>query len=473
MEYGNHNFSNLQSDQPLIHGIDFKHPEDICISAMKGYVKIFTYGCQMNDLDSLKMCSLLAQDGWRETQSLKKADIIILNTCSVRQKAYEKVLSNLGRLRPYKRRKPSLVIAVTGCVAQQEGADLIERMPHVDMVLGTHQLHRLTELVHEILIRRSPVIDTSFSEEIPSLDLVPGKEFIRPAHRAYTNIMQGCDNYCSYCIVPYVRGREISRDYQHIIEEVRKYASSGVKEIFLLGQNVNSYRGGRTFPDLLRMINDIDGIERIRFTTSHPKDMSDDLISCFASLDKLCDHIHLPFQSGSNPVLKAMNRNYTRETYLGLIEKLRAAGPGIAFSADVMVGFPGETHRDFEDTLDPMERVRFDLLFSFKYSPRPGTRSAGFIDDIPEQEKLSRLRQLQDMQKRICADIGSKRIGRVYDVLVDARSSRHEDQVFGRTTHNAIVNFSGDPSLIGSTVTVEITRANPNSLTGEQIGAMR
>jgi len=216
---------------------------------MKGYVKIFTYGCQMNDLDSLKMYSLLAQDGWRETQSLEKADIIILNTCSVRQKAYEKVLSNLGRLRPYKRRKPSLVIAVTGCVAQQEGADLVERMPHVDIVVGTHQLHRLTKLVQDILIRRSPVTDTSFAEEIPSLDLVPGKEFIRPAHRAYTNIMQGCDNYCSYCIVPYVRGREISRDYQRIVEEVKGYASSGVKEIFLLGQNVNSYQGGRTFPD--------------------------------------------------------------------------------------------------------------------------------------------------------------------------------------------------------------------------------
>lgn len=438
---------------------------------MKGFVKIFTYGCQMNDLDSLKMFSMLARDGWTATQSLKKADIIILNTCSVRQKAYEKVLSNLGRLRPYKRRKPSLVIAVTGCVAQQEGADLIERMPHVDIVLGTHQLHRLTALVHDISIRKTRVIETSFTETIPSLDIVPDREFISPAHRAYINIMQGCNNYCSYCIVPYVRGKEISRDYQSIIEEVRVYASSGVKEIFLLGQNVNSYSGGRPFPDLLRMINDIDGIERMRFTTSHPKDMSDDLISCFSSLDKLCNHIHLPFQSGSNSVLKDMNRHYTRETYLGLIDKLRSARSDIAFSADAMVGFPGETEKDYQDTLDLIERVRFDLLFSFKYSARPGTKSAGITDDISEQEKLSRLRKLQDIQKRISTDISHDRVGQIFDVLVDNRSSRHEDQVFGRTTQNSIVNFTGESCLIGTTVKVRVTRANPNSLTGEQTGS--
>jgi len=436
---------------------------------MKGFVKIFTYGCQMNDLDSLKMYSMLAEDGWLYTQSAKKADIIILNTCSVRQKAYEKVLSNLGRLRPYKKLKPSLIIAVTGCVAQQGGADLIKHMPHVDIVIGTHQLHRLTALIHDIPLRKIPVVETSFADYIPSLDIIPDREFISPSHRAYINIMQGCNNYCSYCIVPYVRGKEISRDFQSIIEEVNVYASSGVKEIFLLGQNVNSYRGGKTFPDLLRMIHDIDGVERIRFTTSHPKDMSDDLISCYGSLDKLCNHIHLPFQSGSNSVLKGMNRNYTRETYLGLIDKLRSARPDIAFSADAMVGFPGEAEKDYQDTLDLIERIRFDLLFSFKYSERPGTKSAGFTDDISEKDKLARLRNLQDIQKKISIEINHARIGKVFHVLVDAQSSRYEEQVFGRTTHNAIVNFTGEKCLIGRTVKAKINRVNPNSLTGEMV----
>ncbi|HHO77208.1 MAG TPA: tRNA (N6-isopentenyl adenosine(37)-C2)-methylthiotransferase MiaB [Deltaproteobacteria bacterium] len=436
---------------------------------MKGFVKIFTYGCQMNDLDSIKMYSMLAREGWVAARSLKEADIIILNTCSVRQKAYEKVLSNLGRLKPYKRIKPHLIIAVTGCVAQQEGAGLIERMPHVDIVLGTHELHRLTAMIQDVPVRKEPAIETSFSDKIPSLDLVPDREFISPSHRAYMNIMQGCNNYCSYCIVPYVRGREISRDYPGIIEEVKGYASSGVKEIFLLGQNVNSYSGGKTFPDLLRMIHDIDGIERIRFTTSHPKDMSDDLISCFGSLDKLCNHIHLPFQSGSNSILKDMNRDYTRETYLSLIDRLRSTRPDLAFSADVMVGFPGETDKDYHETLDLIERVRFDLLFSFRYSRRPGTESATFRDDISEEDKLARLRKLQDIQKKITIDISQARIGCIFDVLVDAKSTRHEDQVFGRTTQNAIVNFAGDPSLIGTTVKVKISRANPNSLTGEMV----
>ncbi len=423
----------------------------------------------MNDLDSQKMYSLLAGHGCEATDSTKKADVIILNTCSVRQKAYEKALSNLGRLLPYKKRKPSLIIAITGCVAQQAGSHILERMPYVDIVIGTHQLHRIAEIINEKAPGSGPVVETSFSDCIPSLDIIPESRFRESGHRSYLNIMQGCDNYCSYCIVPYVRGREISRDYRSILQEVRQHAATGAKEIFLLGQNVNSYNGGRTFPQLLQAIDDIDGIERIRFTTSHPKDMSDDLIACFQTLDKLCNYIHLPFQSGSNTVLKAMNRNYTRETYLSLIDRLRSSRPDMAFSADVMVGFPGETEQAYQDTLDLIERVRFDGLFSFKYSERPGTQAATLVDDVSLEEKLARLRNLQEIQKQITIENNRARIGEIFEVLVDGTSSRHEEQVYGRTRQNSIVNFTGDHSLVGTTVRVAITRANPNSLTGEAV----
>ena len=436
---------------------------------MKGHVKIFTYGCQMNDLDSRKMYSMLAKDGWLPTESTTEADIIILNTCSVRQKAYEKAMSNIGRLRPYKKIKPSLIIAITGCIAQQGGTDIIRRMPHVDIVLGTHQLHRITEIISEKCAVRGSIVDTTFADCIPSMDIVPLTDFIQPSHRAYINIMQGCNNYCSYCIVPYVRGREISRDYLKIIDEVTTHASHGVKEIFLLGQNVNSYSGGRTFPDLLRSINDIDGIERIRFTTSHPKDMSDDLIACFGRLDKLCSQIHLPFQSGSNSVLKVMNRRYTRETYLVLIDKLRSARPDIAFSGDVMVGFPGETRQAYLDTLELITCVRFDILYSFKYSERPGTKAADLNDDISLEEKSVRLRELQAIQKDITIENNHARLGNIFEALVDGVSSHHEDQVHGRTTQGTIVNFKGAGGLVGTTVPVKITRANQNSLTGEMV----
>ncbi|HNR50699.1 MAG: (Dimethylallyl)adenosine tRNA methylthiotransferase MiaB [Deltaproteobacteria bacterium ADurb.BinA179] len=434
---------------------------------MKGYVKIFTYGCQMNDLDSQKMYSILSREGWEPTESLKEADLIILNTCSVRQKAYEKALSNIGRLRPYKKRKPSLIIAVTGCIAQQKGSDIISRMPHVDIVLGTHQLHRICTAVEEKREENGPVVDTRFGECIPSLKIVPHQAFMVPTHRAYINIMQGCNNYCSYCIVPYVRGREISRDHFGIVEEARRHADSGVREIFLLGQNVNSYSGGISFPELLRCINDIGGIERIRFTTSHPKDMSDDLIACFGSLEKLCNHIHLPFQSGSDRVLRLMNRQYTRETYLELIEKLRQARPDIAFSADVIVGFPGEDDEAYRQTLELIREVRFDLLYSFRYSIRPGTEAASLEDSVAPEEKSLRLRELQSVQRAITLEINRSRVGLTYPVLVDGVSVRNAEQVYGRTTQNTIVNFTGPHRLIGRIVDVRITRANPNSLTGE------
>ena len=431
-------------------------------------MKIFTYGCQMNDLDSQKLYSLLYESGWIPTESTSEADLIIINTCSVRQKAYEKAMSNIGRLRKNKSRKNSLIIGVIGCAAQQEGKDLIERFAHVDFVLGTHRLHSIPSIVDEVFLKKKThVVDTGFSNYIPSMDIIPSPDFMKPPHRAYINIMQGCNNYCSYCIVPFVRGPEISRDYRGILDEIRLHASRGVKEVFLLGQNVNSYNGGVTFHELLGMINEVDGIERIRFTTSHPKDMSDELIESFSRLVKLCPHVHLPFQSGSDRVLRYMNRHYTSEHYLGLIEKLRSKRKDIAFSSDVIVGFPLEEEADFKKTLDLIKRVRFDVLFSFKYSPRPGTSASRIPDHVPLEEKKRRLSILQKIQKRIARENLERWVGHIVEVLVDGTSKRDNSQVFGRTGQNVIVNFPGSPDLIGKSVRVRITRANPNTLTGE------
>ncbi len=435
---------------------------------MKGYLKIFTYGCQMNDLDSQKLYSLLYESGWIPTESTSEADLIIINTCSVRQKAYEKAMSNIGRLRKNKSRKNSLIIGVIGCAAQQEGKNLIERFAHVDFVLGTHRLHSIPSIVDEVFLKKKThVVDTGFSNYIPSMDIIPSPNFMQPPHRAYINIMQGCNNYCSYCIVPFVRGPEISRDYKDILDEVKLHASRGVKEVFLLGQNVNSYNGGITFHELLGMINEVDGIERIRFTTSHPKDMSDELIESFSRLVKLCPHVHLPFQSGSDRVLRYMNRHYTSEHYLGLIEKLKSKRKDIAFSSDVIVGFPLEEEADFKKTLDLIKRVRFDVLFSFKYSSRPGTSASRIPDHVPLEEKKRRLSILQKIQKRIARENLERWVGHIVEVLVDGTSKRDNSQVFGRTGQNVIVNFPGSPDLIGKSVRVRITRANPNTLTGE------
>jgi tRNA-2-methylthio-N6-dimethylallyladenosine synthase len=434
---------------------------------MKGLVQIFTYGCQMNDLDSQKMYSELAALEYAPTADTEKADVIILNTCSVRKKAEEKALSNLGRLRFLKSRRPSVAIIVAGCVAQQEGLTLIEKMPHIDAVIGTHQIHKIPEIVSKVGETGKPVSETDFSEFIPSLEIIPGRDFIQPGHRAYINIMQGCDNFCSYCIVPYARGREISRDWKNVIDEVKIHEGRGVKEIFLLGQNVNSYSGGISFGALIRKISDVEGISRIRFTTSHPKDVSAELIECFTGIGKLCSHIHLPFQAGSDRVLKAMNRDYTFDSYLGLIDALRHARPDIAFSADVMVGFPGEADEDFRKTLELIGAVRFDVLYSFKYSPRPGTKAAEIADDVPLSVKKDRLSVLQTLQNAITLEINRSRAGFEFEVLVDGPSRKNPSQIFGRTTHNTIVNFTGGPELVGSEVKVRIIRGNKNSLTGE------
>ncbi len=430
-------------------------------------VKIFTYGCQMNDLDSQKIYSMLGKDGWQQTDDTDAADLIILNTCTVREKASHKAISNLGRLKKNKSANQKLIIAVVGCVAQQEGEELRNRMPHIDIVVGTHQLHRLPELIQTARQHDPTAAMTDFNNDVPAMEIVPDQAYADCKHRAYLNIMQGCNNFCTYCIVPYVRGRELSRDHNSILGEVRTHVENGVKEIFLLGQNVNSYDGGINFSQLLAEINSIDGLERLRFTTSHPKDMSSELIANFSDLDKLCPYIHLPFQSGSDKILKAMGRQYTARHYLSLIDELRKAVPDMAFSADVIVGFPGETEDDFKDTMRLIETVGYDNLFSFKYSVRPGTKAAEMTDDVSEEDKTRRLAELQDYQKIVTKKNNQARVGRAFDVLVDGSSNHFREQINGRTPHNVIVNFEGSADLIGSTVKVKIDRANQNSLTGK------
>jgi tRNA-2-methylthio-N6-dimethylallyladenosine synthase len=434
------------------------------------YIK--TFGCQMNDYDSARISRLLADEGYIATEDPAQARIIIINTCSVRDKPEQKVYSILGRMKKYKAANPDTILAVGGCVAQQEGIRLYERNPSVDVIFGTQTIHRLPELIRRVRESVSPVVDLSFDGD--------NSDYYHPtpipqqnSYRAMITIMQGCDNFCSFCIVPYVRGREMSRKLEDILAEAQSYVEKGVKEITLLGQNVNSYgRKGKvktSFSDLLRLVNDIEGLERIRFTTSHPKDLTPDLISLFGSLEHLCEHIHLPVQSGSDAVLKRMNRKYTRDDYLRRVEMLRQTCPGIAIATDLIVGFPGETDRDFRQTLDLMEEVKFDSSFSFKYSPRPGTKAADWPDDVPPEAKTERLSELQTLQKKITLANNCSMEGQTVEILVEGPSSKkHPNQMTGRTRTNKIVNFNGATDLKNKLLKVKITRGSLNSLTGKQ-----
>ncbi|HXE95960.1 MAG TPA: tRNA (N6-isopentenyl adenosine(37)-C2)-methylthiotransferase MiaB [Dongiaceae bacterium] len=429
---------------------------------------IETFGCQMNVNDSERIISMLADLGYAPTNEPSAADMILLNTCSVRGGAEEKVYRRLANLRIYKRDGKKQVIAVGGCVAQQEGEELLRKLPYLDLVIGTHNLHLLPEMVRgaERGERRS---ETAFIDNDQRLDLFPP---IRGESRLsrFVTVMQGCDNFCSYCIVPYVRGREISRRSEDILSEVRQLADEGVREVILLGQNVNSY-GLKTadepsFAELIRQVAAISGIERIRFTTSHPKDMSDELIACFGDIPKLSGQIHLPAQSGSDAVLKLMGRGYTRASYLDKVRKLRAIRHDIAITGDIIVGFPGETAADFEQTISLMEEVRYIDLFSFVYSPRPGTRAAELGDDLPREEKMARLDRLMALQRRHTSEISQTYIGSVMSVLVEGEG-KLPGQLSGKGDIGRIVNFPGDGSLIGSFVDVRIIKAYPNSLLGE------
>ena len=439
---------------------------------MKIYVE--TYGCQMNVSDSGKIHHLFATRGYQMAGSGREADLIVINTCSVREKPELKLFSALGRYIPLKRKNPDLVIAVGGCVAQQWGERLLEKSPGLDIVFGTHQFDRLPEMVEKVRKSRRPLSATEFVAAPGGLEVPaqPGPDGIS----AMVSIMQGCDNFCSYCIVPYVRGREYSRPAAAIIAEVEALAAAGVREIMLLGQNVNSYGlkspGEIGFPELLRRVAAIPGVERLRFTTSHPKDLSDELIAAFGELDNLCPALHLPLQAGSDAVLERMGRGYSVPTYLKKVAKLRQVVPEIALTTDIIVGFPGETEADFARTLKMLAAVRYDQIFSFKYSVRPGTRAAGFDDMVSEEEKKERLARCHQLQDEITAEILAAQVGRISEVMVTGLSKRAGNEWSGRTPENRIVNFPvGDRRLQpGELVRVKITEALKHSLRGELVG---
>jgi tRNA-2-methylthio-N6-dimethylallyladenosine synthase len=436
---------------------------------MQKRVYIETYGCQMNEHDSERILRLLENSSYSETKEAREANLILINTCSVREKPEHKVYSALGRFKKLKGEKGT-IIGVAGCVAQQEGEHLLDRVPYLDMVIGTHAIPLIPQLLERVEVSGERVCETGFDQGGEYLKTpLPQKPMAKV--KSYVTIMQGCNHFCSFCIVPYVRGRERNRPSQEILEEVKHLAERGVKEVFLLGQNVNGYgkglKGELDFPDLLHRINRIDGIERIRFTTSHPADLSDGLIQAFSELKRLCEHIHLPFQSGSDRILKAMHRGYTKGSYLERIDRLREACPSIAITADVIVGFPGEEEEDFRETLDLMEAVQFDDLFSFKYSPRKGTRAAQFQNQVEEKAKQDRLSILQKIQGDITLQKNQAFEGKREEVLVEGRSKQSDRDVTGRTRSNKIVNFPGDMNLVGKLVPVKIMKAYAHSLRGE------
>ncbi len=430
-------------------------------------VYVETFGCQMNVSDSEKIVTLLKGLGYNLTTESSQADLIILNTCSVRAKAEQKVYNLLNNYMGLKRQNRNLILGVGGCVAQQEGERLLAKVPHLDLVFGTHNLHQLPALVRgaEAGQRQAEV---AFIDTETRLGLFPVDETEGGSTR-FVTVMQGCDNFCAYCIVPHVRGREISRRSADILGEIATMADRGVKEVTLLGQNVNSYglksQGELDFAGLLRRVAAIDGIKRIRFTTSHPKDISPGLIACFADIPKLCSHIHLPAQAGSDSVLARMDRGYSRAEYLAKIADLRAARPDIHITGDMIVGFPGETDADFEQTLSLMEEVHYVDLFSFIYSVRPGTKAAGFADEVSRDVKQDRLLRLQNLQRTMTLELNRSLVGSRQEVLVEGVSKRG-DQLYGRSSGNRIVNFTGEESMIGSLAPVTIIRAYQNSLLG-------
>jgi len=434
---------------------------------MKGRFYIFTFGCQMNEYDSEYLRRLLLRSGWEQAESMVDADLIMVNTCTVRKKPEIKALSLIGRLCQLKKKNQNLKIGLMGCLAEHKGEEIFSRYPGVNFVIGPGSLSEISGIIQENNLNKR-----FLAKGIKSIPCLPPVDVREKKVTAFVSIMQGCNNYCSYCVVPYVRGPERSRNYREIIAEIELLVEEGVKEITLLGQNVNSYLWNDSimvrFPDLLRMISRVDGLKRIRFTTSHPKDLTDELISCFKDIPKLCNHIHLPFQAGSNRILSEMGRSYTREHYLNLVGKLREACPDISITTDVMVGFPGETEKDFQDTLDLMERVQFDMAFSFKYSDREGTRAYHMTNKVPEEEKIRRLSVLQELQKNITLEKNRKMVGKVFEVLVEGKS---KDGLLwmGRTTNNKIVNFRCDHSPEGDFLNVKITEALNNSLRGEAV----
>jgi tRNA-2-methylthio-N6-dimethylallyladenosine synthase len=431
---------------------------------------LLTFGCQMNVYDSERIRQLMASRGYLGVEDPADADLIFLNTCSVREKPVEKLYSALGRFRRLKRKNPGLIIGVGGCAAQQEGEKLLKRAPYIDFILGTKEFPRLLKILDNLSNSPMPIVSTSLNGRSDPYSSLP-LDASDCRTTAFVSIMQGCDNFCSYCIVPFVRGREMSRPSRDIMKEINFLSEKGVREITLLGQNVNSYGqktpGEMAFVDLLKAVQQISGIERIRFTTSHPKDLSPGLIEAFERLSKVCEHIHLPLQSGSNRILKRMNRGYTREDYLQQVAELRRRNPEVSITTDIIIGFPGEEEADFQDTLAAIERAQFDDLFSFKYSDRPYTRAISFTRKVPLEVSRVRLSELQACQRKITEKRNRYWEGKKVEVLVEGQSKANSSESSGRTRTNRIVNFSGQLYPEGSLVQVLVIKALAHSLRGE------
>jgi tRNA-2-methylthio-N6-dimethylallyladenosine synthase len=446
--------------------------------ARKLYIK--TFGCQMNEYDSAKMADVLNEaEGMEATADPNEADVIVFNTCSVREKAQEKVFHDLGRIKHLKQARPDLMIGVGGCVASQEGAAILARAPYVDVVFGPQTLHRLPALFAASRRTGRAQVDISFPE-IEKFDLLPAARSTGAS--AFVSVMEGCSKYCSFCVVPYTRGEEISRPFEDVLTEVAELALAGVKEITLLGQNVNAYRGkmaggiqdtaghateGADFALLLEYVAEIPGIERIRYTTSHPKEFTQRLIDAYVNIPKLAGHVHLPLQSGSDRVLAAMKRGYTALEYKSIIRRLRTARPDVSISSDFIVGFPGETDRDFDATMHLAGEIGFDDSYSFLYSPRPGTPAAELADDTPLQVKQERLARLQALIERQASAISHAMVGSVQRVLVEGAAKKHQGELCGRSSNNRTVNFAGPAELVGHMVDLTITAALTHTLRGE------
>ena len=439
--------------------------------AQKLYIQ--TNGCQMNEYDSDKMRDvLMASHGLELTDKPEEANVLLLNTCSIREKAQEKVFSAIGRWHKLKQKRDDVIIGVGGCVASQEGAAIQKRAPYVDIVFGPQTLHRLPELLEQAKNKQKHVIDISFPE-IEKFDSLPEPRAEGP--KAFVSVMEGCSKYCTFCVVPYTRGEEVSRPLDDIIAEITHLAKQGVREINLLGQNVNAYQGsmddGETadFALLLHYVAAIEGIDRIRFTTSHPVEFTDDLIETFAEIPQLVNHLHLPVQSGSNVVLEKMKRGHKREEYLEIIRKIKQVRPEISLSSDFIIGFPGETDEQFQETMDLIDEVGYDQSFSFIYSPRPGTPAADMTDNVAVEVKKQRLQSLQERINSFTMDISKNMVGTVQSVLIEGKSKKNPLQLTGRTENNRVVNFTAHPRLIGQFVDVHITEALPNSLRGRLV----
>ncbi|MFI3246863.1 MAG: tRNA (N6-isopentenyl adenosine(37)-C2)-methylthiotransferase MiaB [Ferrimonas sp.] len=435
---------------------------------MSKKLHIKTWGCQMNEYDSAKMADLLDENGgYTLTENAEEADVLLLNTCSIREKAQEKVFHQLGRWRPLKEANPNVVIGVGGCVASQEGTAIRERAPFVDLVFGPQTLHRIPDMLKQLAAGEKAVVDVSFPE-IEKFDRLP--EPRAEGATAFVSIMEGCNKYCTFCVVPYTRGEEVSRPAADILYEIAQLAEQGVREINLLGQNVNAYRGEGiddeqcTFAELLRYVASIDGIDRLRFTTSHPVEFTQDIIDVYGEVPELVDFLHLPVQAGSDRILTMMKRNHTALEFKSIIRRLRKVRPDIHISSDFIVGFPGETADDFQKTMDLIEQINFDMSFSFIYSPRPGTPAADMPDDVTEDEKKQRLYILQERINQQAMQYSRRMQGTIQRILVEGLSKKNAMELRGRTENNRVVNFEGSVELIGTFVDVEITEVYPNSL---------